>query len=70
MEEFFAVLAPFEVLFLAYAIIYGVPFGFANTLRRFGTLFTGKVIRQSDLGKLCDGVFWFTLLVLFVLNVK
>jgi ABC-type antimicrobial peptide transport system permease subunit len=70
MKELFDVLAPYEIVFLAYALIYGVPLGFQNTFKRISILFSGKILVQSDMGKFLDGVFWFSLIVLFVLNVK
>ena len=68
--ELFEAVRPFELLFLAYVIIYGIPFGFRNIVLRFSTFFTGKIVDQNDVGKLGDGAFVFSFIVLIVLNLK
>jgi hypothetical protein len=68
--ELFVPLAPFELLFLAYAIIYGIAYGLSNSINRFISLFTGRNLKQGVTGRFLDGTFWFSLIVLVVLNKK
>ena len=68
MIELFAVLAPFQLAFLSFIIIYGCFFGVGNILLRIKLFFTGRKMLQSDLGKLLDGVFIFSIIVLIILN--
>jgi hypothetical protein len=64
MNELIALVKPYELLFIAYAIIYGLPFGIGNTVKRVVTWVSDKTLVQSDLGKIGDGMFWFSLIVL------
>jgi hypothetical protein len=70
MVELFIALKPFELVFLAFVIIWGIPCGFGNTYVRFVCFLTDRTFNQSDLGKICDGVFYFSLIVLGILNLK
>lgn len=70
MNEFFSVFAPYEWIFIVYAICWGFPFGISNTCKRINSWFTGRTLIQSDLGKVLDTVWMFSIVVIYFLNVK
>ena len=68
MKELFQVLQPYELVFITYIVIYGIPFGIKNTILRLYCICSLHTFKQADRGKVFDGIFWFCLLVEILLN--
>ena len=54
-----------------YTAIYGVAFGFNNTVQHFKAMFNKNLILigQNTTGKFLDVIFWFTCLHIFYLYI-
>ena len=49
-----------------YFIIWGIPYGFGNSLVRVRYMFSNKDLNQNFIGKLGDSVFYVSLLWLII----
>jgi len=66
--QLFQVFEPYSVVFLSYVIIYGGVFGVRNTYLRIVSILKQRKLKQSDFGKLLDGIWYFCFLVLYVIG--
>lgn len=64
MEEFFTGLDIKSQLLGAYIIIYGFAFGVGNTYEKIKGFLNGVSVRQNELGRIGDAMFWFAILLL------